>query len=132
MDLTSCMTVSMGIQHFHLIGGDRPIHLQGSTCLPFSSLAYLSSQWYEPFIISSCVCTLPSIYTIGCSNRSFVHRCSSMIEIQLVRFSSLRILLNQYFYKCCFIPGRVLNRFAKDIGCMDEMLPSAFFDVITV
>jgi ABC-type multidrug transport system fused ATPase/permease subunit len=28
--------------------------------------------------------------------------------------------------------GRVLNRFTKDIGCMDEMLPSAFFDVITV
>lgn len=28
--------------------------------------------------------------------------------------------------------GRILNRFAKDIGCMDEMLPSAFFDVITV
>ncbi|XP_046447926.1 ATP-binding cassette sub-family C member 4-like [Daphnia pulex] len=28
--------------------------------------------------------------------------------------------------------GRILNRFAKDIGCMDEMLPSAFFDVITI
>ncbi|XP_057378671.1 LOW QUALITY PROTEIN: ATP-binding cassette sub-family C member 4-like [Daphnia carinata] len=28
--------------------------------------------------------------------------------------------------------GRVLNRFAKDIGCVDEMLPSAFFDVITI
>ena len=28
--------------------------------------------------------------------------------------------------------GRILNRFTKDIGCMDEMLPSAFFDVIIV
>ncbi|XP_045033102.1 ATP-binding cassette subfamily C member 4 isoform X3 [Daphnia magna] len=28
--------------------------------------------------------------------------------------------------------GRVLNRFAKDIGSVDEMLPSAFFDVITI
>ena len=28
--------------------------------------------------------------------------------------------------------GRILNRFSKDMGSMDELLPPAFFDVITV
>ncbi|XP_057378654.1 ATP-binding cassette sub-family C member 4-like [Daphnia carinata] len=28
--------------------------------------------------------------------------------------------------------GRVLNRFTKDIGCVDEILPSAFYDVIAI
>ena len=31
---------------------------------------------------------------------------------------------------CCL--GRILNRFSKDIGSMDEQLPPAFFDVLTV
>jgi len=30
------------------------------------------------------------------------------------------------------LSGRILNRFSKDIGCMDEMLPATFFDVITI
>ena len=28
--------------------------------------------------------------------------------------------------------GRILNRFSKDMGSMDELLPPAFFDVLTV
>ena len=28
--------------------------------------------------------------------------------------------------------GRILNRFSKDIGCMDDLLPPTFFDVISV
>jgi len=28
--------------------------------------------------------------------------------------------------------GRILNRFTKDIGCMDELLPTTFFDVIII
>jgi len=30
------------------------------------------------------------------------------------------------------ISGRILNRFSKDIGCMDELLPPTFFDVFAV
>ena len=28
--------------------------------------------------------------------------------------------------------GRILNRFSKDIGCIDELLPPAFYDMFTV
>merc|ERR1719186_62297 len=28
--------------------------------------------------------------------------------------------------------GRILNRFSKDMGSMDELLPPAFFDVLTI
>ena len=28
--------------------------------------------------------------------------------------------------------GRLINRFSKDMGSMDELLPPAFFDVLTV
>lgn len=28
--------------------------------------------------------------------------------------------------------GRILNRFSKDMGAMDELLPSVFFDVVTI
>ena len=30
------------------------------------------------------------------------------------------------------LAGRILNRFSKDIGSMDEQLPPAFFDVLAV
>ena len=34
---------------------------------------------------------------------------------------------------CCVVyTGRVLNRFSKDTGCMDEILPPAMFDAIVV
>ena len=35
-------------------------------------------------------------------------------------------------YHCYSIVGRILNRFSKDMGSMDELLPPAFFDVLTV
>ena len=31
-----------------------------------------------------------------------------------------------------YLTGRVLNRFSKDMGAMDELLPPAFFDSLTV
>ena len=30
------------------------------------------------------------------------------------------------------IAGRILNRFSKDIGCMDDMLPPTFYEMIEV
>jgi hypothetical protein len=53
------------------------------------------------------------------------------VGINLISFS---IKFTKYFNLIVHFDflGRVLNRFTKDIGCMDEMLPSAFFDVITV
>ena len=53
------------------------------------------------------------------------------VGINLISFS---IKFTKYFNLTVHFDylGRVLNRFTKDIGCMDEMLPSAFFDVITV
>ena len=41
-------------------------------------------------------------------------------------------VLNCVLLTIIFIAGRILNRFTKDIGCMDELLPTAFFDVIIV
>ena len=35
-------------------------------------------------------------------------------------------------YIFAFNIGRILNRFSKDMGSMDELLPPAFFDVLTV
>lgn len=30
------------------------------------------------------------------------------------------------------ISGRILNRFSKDIGCVDELLPPTFYDMFAV
>ena len=34
--------------------------------------------------------------------------------------------------KKCVLPGRVLNRFSKDVGHMDDLLPITFFDFVQV
>jgi len=33
---------------------------------------------------------------------------------------------------CIIIIGRILNRYIKDIGCMDDQLPENFFELINV
>lgn len=76
------------------------------------------------------------ISSVSLHNKMF----QAVIRAQLLFFDrnpvgnmiALVIKLNLYSYLRKKKLGRVLNRFAKDIGCMDEMLPSAFYDVITV
>lgn len=49
-----------------------------------------------------------------------------------VKNISLEILLNILFYFFIIFIGRVMNRFTKDLGAMDELLPYSFFDAVTI
>ena len=42
------------------------------------------------------------------------------------------LLIKSYSYKIIELVGRVLNRFSKDMGLIDNVLPYQFYDFITV
>lgn len=63
---------------------------------------------------------------MGC----FELRCDSLRSIQSVSIMVMRI--STLSLNLCVRIGRILNRFAKDIGIVDETLPSTLFDTMDV
>lgn len=123
----------MTVQLFLANGGKRQTHILEFMSLLSLSLAYSFSHLYAPYTISLCVCTLLFICITGCLNPSFVRPSFSLIEIlSVIHHSMFNIFLKLTSNFKISSLGRVLNRFAKDIGCMDELLPTALHDVITV
>lgn len=121
---------------FLKIGGKHPLPILESGSFLCLWLAPLSSRWFKPPIFTWCAPTLPSLCIIGCLSPSFVHLFSFLIAIQSV---SLCFTVGQCWSSRCNLifnslnhVGRVLNRFTRDIGCMDELLPAVFYYVITV
>ena len=94
----------------HILNGSRYSLLSN-----VHDLVYQSPQSHVPIYHP---CTATFLRSESCRYEYYF-----VFQIKLI-FSSLLFIVT--------LLGRVLNRFTKDVGCMDDMLPSAFFDVITV
>ena len=66
---------------------------------------------------------------------SLIYILTALIAVLLNNVIIYTLSLNSRImlgYILSFLIGRILNRFSKDMGSMDELLPPAFFDVLTV
>lgn len=63
-----------------------------------------------------------------------MHRFNFLTKILLVCKSCFFISSQNASYRFCFynLTGRIVNRFTKDTGSMDDQLPAVFFDPIYV
>ena len=59
-----------------------------------------------------------------------VYKIHKRFAYRVIKLTPVQYL---YDFKCIsFLLGRVLNRFSKDIGFMDEVLPFQFLELFTV
>ena len=75
-------------------------------CLVGASLAFAVIRAYGIFLVS-----------LRCSERLHDKMVMAILQAPVLFFDSNPV-------------GRILNRFSKDVGCLDEVLPKAFLDSI--
>ena len=94
------------------------------------SLSLYSWVSFEWFCCASCVLTLRGFCTIGCLHLYSVLPYGSLTLILSVGYPFTAVLLSDYhdLYRL----GRVLNRFSKDVGFLDDLLPFIFVQYTVV
>lgn len=72
------------------------------------------------------------VYTIACFVRLWIAKLSFSTKIRLVWHFIYLIFRNDANVCVIWFAGRIINRFSKDIGTMDDSLAFVFFDFLTV
>ena len=94
------------------------------------SLLLYSWVSFEWFCCASCVLTLRGFCTIGCLHLYSVLPYGSLTLILSVGYPFTPVPLCDHNGLYCL--GRVLNRFSKDVGFLDDLLPFIFVQYTVV